>query len=55
VKKLFGGFTGFLQSDASNVYDILDRGPPSDNDEAIALVVLGALATLYRIGSLVIG
>jgi transposase len=38
VKKLFGGFTGFLQSDASNVYDILDRGPPLDNDESIALV-----------------
>jgi len=38
VKKLFGGFTGFLQSDASNVYDILDRGPPTDSDEGIALV-----------------
>jgi len=38
VKKLFGGFTGFLQSDASNVYDILDRRPPLDNDESIALV-----------------
>jgi hypothetical protein len=38
VKKLFGGFTGFLQSDASNVYDILERGPPSEDDEAVTLV-----------------
>lgn len=38
VKKLFGGFTGFLQCDASNVYDILERGPPSDDDETITLV-----------------
>jgi len=33
VRKLFGSFKGFLQSDASNVYDILDRGPPKDEDE----------------------
>ena len=32
VKKLFGGFRGYLQSDASNVYDILERGPPTDTD-----------------------
>jgi hypothetical protein len=38
VKKLFGGFTGYLQSDASNVYDILDRGPPSEDDESLTLV-----------------
>jgi transposase len=40
VKKLFGGFRGYLQSDASNVYDILDRGPPaeSESDEKIKLV-----------------
>jgi transposase len=38
VKKLFGGFTGFLQSDASNVYDILERGPPSEDDETVTLV-----------------
>ena len=38
VRKLFGGFTGFLQSDASNVYDILDRGPPSEDDETVTLV-----------------
>lgn len=38
VKKLFGGFTGYLQSDASNVYDILDRGPPNENDESVTLV-----------------
>ncbi|MDX2055395.1 MAG: IS66 family transposase [Polyangiaceae bacterium] len=33
VKKLFSGFTGYLQADASNVYDILDRGPPQDTEE----------------------
>jgi hypothetical protein len=40
VKKLFGGFRGYLQSEASNVYDILDRGPApdSDSDEKIKLV-----------------
>jgi len=38
VKKLFGGFNGFLQSDASNVYDILDRGPPKDTDHGVTLV-----------------
>jgi transposase len=38
VKKLFGGFTGFLQSDASNVYDILEHGPPKEDDETVTLV-----------------
>jgi len=39
VRKLFGGFKGFLQSDASSVYDILDRGPPKDEaDDVIKLV-----------------
>jgi transposase len=38
VKKLFGSFTGYLQSDASNVYDILDRGPPNEDDESVTLV-----------------
>lgn len=38
VKKLFGGFTGYLQSDASNVYDILERGPPSEDHESVTLV-----------------
>lgn len=38
VKELFGRFKGFLQSDASNVYDILDRGPPEDTDEGVTLV-----------------
>lgn len=38
VKKLFAGFTGFLQCDASNVYDILERGPPNEDDEKITLV-----------------
>jgi transposase len=38
VKKLFAGFTGFLQCDASNVYDILERGPPSEDEETLSLV-----------------
>jgi len=38
VKKLFGGFNGFLQCDAHNVYDILERGPPTDGDDGITLV-----------------
>lgn len=33
VEKLFSGFKGLLQCDASNVYDILERGPPKDTDE----------------------
>jgi transposase len=38
VKKLFGGFKGFLQCDAHNVYDILERGPPKDGEEGATLV-----------------
>jgi len=38
VKKLFHGFNGFLQCDAHNVYDVLERGPPKDGDEGITLV-----------------
>ena len=46
VKKLFGGFGGYLQADASNVYDVLERGPPMDNDEGVTLV--GCFAHLRR-------
>lgn len=46
VKALFGNFRGFLQADASNVYDILDRGRPPDNDEGVSLV--GCWAHLRR-------
>ncbi|MGC4093060.1 MAG: IS66 family transposase [Polyangiaceae bacterium] len=38
VRKLFGEFNGFLQCDASNVYDILDRGPPTFHDDGVILV-----------------
>ncbi len=38
VKSLFAGFDGYLQADASNVYDILDRGPPEDSDDGVTLV-----------------
>jgi transposase len=38
VKELFDGFGGYLQSDASSVYDILERGPPKDTEDGIKLV-----------------
>ena len=38
VKDLFGSFKGYLQSDASHVYNILDRGPPEDTDAGVTLV-----------------
>lgn len=38
VKKLFHGFKGYLQCDAHNVYDILERGPPQHDGEGIQLV-----------------
>lgn len=46
VKKLFGDFHGYLQADASNVYDVLERGPPSGTDEGVTLV--GCFAHLRR-------
>jgi hypothetical protein len=38
VAELFKGFSGYLQSDASSVYDILERGPPDPNDATVTLV-----------------
>jgi len=46
VKKLFGGFGGYLQADASNVYDILEHGRPKDTDNGVTLV--GCFAHLRR-------
>jgi transposase len=46
VKALFDGFHGYLQADASNVYDALERGPPNDADEGVTLV--GCFAHLRR-------
>ena len=48
VKKLFRGFRGFLQSDASNVYDILERGPPTDTDSGEAIKLVGCWAHCRR-------
>ncbi|MCC6645713.1 MAG: IS66 family transposase, partial [Polyangiaceae bacterium] len=46
VAKLFHGFRGLLQSDASSVYDILERGPPGlDVDE---LMLVGCWAHCRR-------
>lgn len=38
VAQLFKGFTGLLQSDASSVYDVLERGPPELDDKGPKLV-----------------
>jgi transposase len=46
VKQLFGGFRGYLQADASNVYDVLERGRPDDSEERLTLV--GCFAHLRR-------
>ena len=46
VKQLFGAFRGYLQADASNVYDVLKSGPPNDTDEGVTLV--GCFAHLRR-------
>jgi transposase len=46
VKELFGDFSGYLQADASNVYDVLERGPPKDTDGGVILV--GCFAHLRR-------
>lgn len=37
VKDMLAGFKGYLQCDASNVYDIFNHGPPNP-DEAVVLV-----------------
>jgi transposase len=46
VKALFDGFRGYLQADASNVYDVLERGPPADSEDGVTLV--GCFAHLRR-------
>jgi transposase len=46
VKQLFDGFRGYLQADASNVYDVLERGRPTDTDDGVTLV--GCFAHLRR-------
>lgn len=38
VQGLFGTFRGYLQADASNVYDILEHGPPKDSEDGVRLV-----------------
>jgi len=46
VKALFEGFRGYLQADASSVYDVLERGRPNDTEEGLTLV--GCFAHLRR-------
>lgn len=48
VRHLFGSFRGFLQSDASSVYDILDRGPPKDEDADDTVKLVGCWAHCRR-------
>jgi len=38
VQALFGDFRGYLQADASAVYDVLARGRPPDIDDGVELV-----------------
>jgi hypothetical protein len=38
VQSLFQGFSGLLQSDASSVYDVLERGPSDPADDKLTLV-----------------
>lgn len=38
VHELFGSFRGYLQADASSVYDILERGRPEDSEDGVRLV-----------------
>ncbi len=47
VSQLFQGFRGFLQSDASSVYDILERGPLDPADETLSLVSCWAHCRRY--------
>jgi transposase len=46
VQRMFGSFRGYLQADASSVYDILERGRPNDSEEGVRLV--GCFAHLRR-------
>jgi transposase len=46
VKALFEGFRGYLQADASSVYDVLERGRPNDSEDGVTLV--GCFAHLRR-------
>jgi transposase len=48
VRQLFGNFRGFLQSDASSVFDILERGPPKDHDSDEAIKLVGCWAHCRR-------
>lgn len=38
VQSLFGTFRGCLQADASSVYNILEHGPPKDNEDGVRLL-----------------
>jgi len=38
VQGLFGSFRGYLQADASSVYDILEHGRPKDSEDGVRLV-----------------
>lgn len=38
VQSLFGNFRGYLQADASSVYDILEHGRPKDSEDGVRLV-----------------
>jgi transposase len=47
VAAMFAGFRGLLQSDASSVYHLLERGPIGDDDQGVVLVGCWAHARRY--------
>jgi hypothetical protein len=47
VATMFAGFRGLLQSDASSVYHLLERGPIGDDDQGVVLVGCWAHARRY--------
>jgi transposase len=48
VKALFGDFRGYLQADASAVYDVLARGRPPDPDDGGGVELVGCFAHCRR-------
>jgi transposase len=48
VRRIFAGYSGYLQADAKSVYDILYRGPPADSDDEGACIEVACWAHLRR-------
>jgi hypothetical protein len=48
VAEMFRGFTGYVQADAKNVYDILYRPPPNGDDDSAVNKEVGCMAHCRR-------